>query len=158
MAAKTARPDALTGRFGLAPAPGGLRLVQDLVNTSLAEPGGGARPDLLADLGTARAWLARALGDWSAAAGWPAPVIELDESDLPALRDHRELLRESLRARLRYRLRLVRSVERRHCSWAPLASVRSRLHPRAQLWPSGRNWLCRLSVTSAMAAVSILKL
>ena len=89
-------PDALTRRFGLAPALGGLRFVQDLVNTSLAAPS--ARPDLLAGLGTARAWLTQALGEWSAAAGWPAPVIDLDESDLPALRDHRELLRESLRA------------------------------------------------------------
>ena len=83
-------------RSGLAPAPGGLRFVQDLVNTSLAVSS--ARPDLLAGLGTARAWLTQALGEWSAAAGWPAPAIELDESDLPALRDHRELLRGSLRA------------------------------------------------------------
>jgi hypothetical protein len=89
-------PDALTQRFGLAPAPGGLRFVQDLVNTSLAAPS--SRPDLLAGLGTARAWLTQSLGEWSAVAGWPAPVIDLDESDLPALRDHRELLRESLRA------------------------------------------------------------
>ena len=56
-------------RFGLAPAPGGLRFVQDLVNTSLAAPA--SRPDLLADLGSARAWLEQALGEWSAAAGWP---------------------------------------------------------------------------------------
>jgi predicted RNA-binding Zn ribbon-like protein len=88
----------LTGRFGLAPAPGGLRFVQDLVNTSLAEPGGVPGSDLLADPGTARAWLEEALGAWSAATGSPAPLADLEEPDLGALRDHRELLRETLRA------------------------------------------------------------
>jgi hypothetical protein len=34
-----------TGRPGLAPAPGGLRFVQDLVNTALAGQSDGARPD-----------------------------------------------------------------------------------------------------------------
>jgi predicted RNA-binding Zn ribbon-like protein len=85
------------GRFGLAPAPRGLRFVQDLVNTSLAEHSDGKRPDLLADVGRADAWLRRALDAWSAATGSPAPAIHLDEPDLSALRDHRELLRESLR-------------------------------------------------------------
>jgi predicted RNA-binding Zn ribbon-like protein len=91
-------PLATADRFGLAPAPRGLRLVQDLVNTSLAEHSDSARPDLLADAGRAAAWLGRALAAWSAATGNPAPPIQLDELDLPALRDHRELLRESLRA------------------------------------------------------------
>jgi predicted RNA-binding Zn ribbon-like protein len=86
-------------RFGLAPAPGGLRFAQDLVNTSLAGPPRVARPDLLAELGSARAWLAGALAAWSAATGGQAPPVELDEPGLAALRDHRELLRESLRAR-----------------------------------------------------------
>jgi predicted RNA-binding Zn ribbon-like protein len=91
-------PGAPAARFGLAPAPRGLRLVQDLVNTSLAEHSDSARPDLLADAGRAGAWLGRALDAWSAATGNPVPAIQLDELDLPALRDHRELLRESLRA------------------------------------------------------------
>lgn len=98
MAVKGTRPDTLIGRFGLAPAPGGLRLVQDLVNTSLAEPGLGGRPDLLAEPGSARAWLDAALAAWSAATGSPALVIDLDQPDLAALRDHRELLRDWLRA------------------------------------------------------------
>lgn len=91
-------PGPAAGRFGLAPAPGGLRFVQDLVNTALAEHSDGARRDLLADAAGADAWLRRALGAWSAATGSPAPAISLDEPDLPALRDHRELLRETLRA------------------------------------------------------------
>lgn len=86
------------GRPGLAPAPRGLRFVQDLVNTALAGHSDGGRPDLLADAASADAWLRRALGAWSAVTGSPAPAIGLDEADLPALRDHRELLRESLRA------------------------------------------------------------
>ena len=93
-----ARPGTLIGRFGLTPAPRGLRLVQDLVNTSLAEPGHRGRADLLADTGTARAWLDEALAAWSAATGNPALLVDLDEPDLAALRDHRELLRGELRA------------------------------------------------------------
>jgi predicted RNA-binding Zn ribbon-like protein len=88
----------LVGRFGLTPAPGGLRFVQDLVNTSLAEPGGGAQADLLGSPGAARAWLSEALAAWSAATGSPVLAADLDEPDLTALRDHRELLRETLRA------------------------------------------------------------
>jgi predicted RNA-binding Zn ribbon-like protein len=85
-------------RFRLSPAPAGLRFVQDLVNTALAAPGKPSRPDLLADLGSARSWLSDALGAWSAATGAPAPAIELDEQDLAPLRDHREHLRAALRA------------------------------------------------------------
>jgi predicted RNA-binding Zn ribbon-like protein len=97
-AARAAGPGGLTGRFGLAPAPRGLRFVQDLVNTALADPADGKRPDLLADASGAGAWLHGALDAWSAATGNPVPAIHLDEHDLSALRDHRELLRESLRA------------------------------------------------------------
>jgi predicted RNA-binding Zn ribbon-like protein len=77
-----------------APAPGGLRFVQDLVNTPF-----GGDPDPLRDAAPARVWLRSALGAWSAATGQPAPVIELDGSDLEPLRDHRELLRAALRTR-----------------------------------------------------------
>ncbi len=85
-------------RFGLPPAPGGLRLAQDLVNTALAAPVRHPRPDLLADPGSARQWLDGALAAWAVATGNPAPAIDLDESDLPPLRDHRELLRAQRRA------------------------------------------------------------
>lgn len=88
----------LVGRFGLASAPGGLRLVQDLVNTALAEHGRVTRPDLLAEPGIAGAWLEQALAAWSAATGIPQPAITLDEHDLLPLSDYRETLRASLRA------------------------------------------------------------
>jgi predicted RNA-binding Zn ribbon-like protein len=98
MAAKAEQPPALSGRFRLASAPGGLRLVQDLINTGLASQVRDPGADLLADLGDASGWLGQALGEWSAATGNPVPAVDLDESDLAALRDHRELLRVALRA------------------------------------------------------------
>jgi predicted RNA-binding Zn ribbon-like protein len=75
-----------------APAPGGLRFVQDLVNTSV-----GPDPDPLQEVADARLWLREALGAWSAATGQPAPGIELDDTDLAPLRDHRGRLRSALR-------------------------------------------------------------
>ncbi|MFF2525084.1 CGNR zinc finger domain-containing protein [Streptomyces liangshanensis] len=87
-----------TVRFDVALAPAGLRLVQDLVNTSLHVWQGQAGLDLLADLTEARAWLDRAVADWSAESGLRAPVIDLRESDLDGLRALRESLRHGLRA------------------------------------------------------------
>jgi predicted RNA-binding Zn ribbon-like protein len=68
------------------------------VNTSLAQPDDTGRPDFLAETDSARAWLGEALAAWSAATESPALSADLDEPDLVALRDHRELLRASLRA------------------------------------------------------------
>jgi predicted RNA-binding Zn ribbon-like protein len=93
----TVDDDGGIGRFALASAPRGLRLAQDLVNTALAEPGYRGREDLLAEPDRAAAWLGQALAAWSAATGSPAPPITLDQSDLAPLRDHRELLRATLR-------------------------------------------------------------
>jgi predicted RNA-binding Zn ribbon-like protein len=83
-------------RMGLDPAPGGLGLVQDLVNTSLADDPALA-PDLLATLDGAQAWLGAALAAWSAATRRPAPEILLAEADLEPMR----VLREQIRALLR---------------------------------------------------------
>jgi hypothetical protein len=71
-------------RFGLEPAPGGLLLVQDLVNTALLDPAMGV-PDLLATVGAAQRWLDAVL---------PGSGITLAAGDLPRLR----ALRESVRA------------------------------------------------------------
>lgn len=65
-----------TGRYRLRAAPGGLALVQDLLNTRAITPYGA---DLLADLDAARAW-AQAV----------APEPDLTEADLPRLRRLRE--------------------------------------------------------------------
>jgi predicted RNA-binding Zn ribbon-like protein len=85
------------GRFGVAAAPGGLRFIQDLVNTALAEQPA-PKPDLLATPDAASTWLREALDEWAEATGMPAPVIDLGPFDLGPLRDHRELLRAVLRA------------------------------------------------------------
>jgi predicted RNA-binding Zn ribbon-like protein len=84
-------------RFGLAAAPRGLRLVQDLVNTALAEPGDKGRADLLASADSARRWLGQALDAHAEATGGRVQAIDLDEADLAPLRDHREVLRGVLR-------------------------------------------------------------
>jgi predicted RNA-binding Zn ribbon-like protein len=79
-----------TSRYGLAPAPGALGLAQDLLNTAPA----GHKPDLLADLASARTWVGEATAQWSAATGLPVPEVVLDAGDLPLLRAFRDDLRE----------------------------------------------------------------
>jgi len=84
-------------RFGLEPAPAGLRLAQDLVNTSLSARQG-TENDQLADLGAATAWWGEALAAWSAASGRRAPELTLRKRDLAPLRVLREQFRQGLRA------------------------------------------------------------
>jgi predicted RNA-binding Zn ribbon-like protein len=76
-------------------APGGLALVQELINTrGLASPGDSARrPDLLEDPETANPWLRAALAQWSERTGQAAPDLHLAEADLSPLRKLRESLR-----------------------------------------------------------------
>lgn len=88
----------LVQRFGMAPAPGGLRLVQDLLNTSLSGHQGDPDRDYLADLDTARSWLAQALEAWAAETGQSQPDIRLRKADLAPLSALREQLRASMRA------------------------------------------------------------
>jgi predicted RNA-binding Zn ribbon-like protein len=58
---------AATERYAVASAPGGLALVQDLLNTIPA--GRPRKPDLLADHTAAAGWAADALATWAAAEG-----------------------------------------------------------------------------------------
>jgi predicted RNA-binding Zn ribbon-like protein len=81
-------------RYGLAEAPGGLALVQDLLNTI---PAGRPRADdLLSDVDTASEWAAHALRSWSAAASVPVEPLAIDETDVDALRTLRTDLRTAL--------------------------------------------------------------
>jgi predicted RNA-binding Zn ribbon-like protein len=80
-------------RLGLDAAPGGLLLVQDLVNTSLIDPAMGL-PDLLLDVDDAQAWLDAVLATWHDGASPPA--VTLTDGDLPRLRALREAVRALL--------------------------------------------------------------
>ncbi|QEV16464.1 CGNR zinc finger domain-containing protein [Streptomyces alboniger] len=79
-----------TARYRLEPAPGGLGLVQDLLNTVAA--GTPPHPDLLDGLAEARTWAHEAASEWAAATGLPAPHITLDAKGLRELRTFRETL------------------------------------------------------------------
>ncbi|SCE74597.1 CGNR zinc finger domain-containing protein [Micromonospora chokoriensis] len=87
-----------TARYDLDAAPGGLGLVQDLLNTISA--GTPRQPDLLDDPGSATEWARLAVAQWSAATGRPAPDIPLDPAGLQALRIFREELLDGIDKRL----------------------------------------------------------
>jgi predicted RNA-binding Zn ribbon-like protein len=74
-------------RYGLAPAPGGLGLVQDFLNTVAIQEYG---PDLLSDTASAQAWVAAASATWSRLHGVDAEPPALNDADLANLRALRE--------------------------------------------------------------------
>ena len=81
-----------TERFGVAPAPGGLVLVQDLVNSAVVNASSSI-PDLLASLDPAQAWAEHAVQRWSAGSGQPRFEVQLSEDDVAGLREIRERAR-----------------------------------------------------------------
>ncbi|WP_369215321.1 CGNR zinc finger domain-containing protein [Streptomyces flavofungini] len=88
-------------RHCLTPAPGGLGLVQELLNTAPAErPGRPDVPDLLADgaLGAAQEWADQAVRDWARETGRADARLTLTEEDLPKLRCLRDQVRRALGA------------------------------------------------------------
>lgn len=89
----TDQSDTTTGRYGLALAPGGLFLAQELVNTGLPLA---PKVDPLQDLSTAEGWLGTTFAEWSGRTGQPAPDSALAASDLPKLRVLRVLVRDWL--------------------------------------------------------------
>jgi predicted RNA-binding Zn ribbon-like protein len=76
-------------RYGKVPAPGGLGLVHDFLNTVGIGPYG---PDLLVDLEAAQAWVRSAVESWSRVRGVDALPPELNLSDLTRLRTLRETI------------------------------------------------------------------
>ncbi len=80
-----------TGRLLLAAAPGGLCLVQDLLN-SAAMPEASV-PDLLDNESAAQTWLDASMQTWSEQTGRTARRITLSGDDLPVLRDLRHDVR-----------------------------------------------------------------
>lgn len=76
-------------RYGLVPAPGGLGLVQDFLNTAGIA---GYGRDLLGDAALARDWAAGAVRTWSALRGVDARPPDLTDADVPRLRDLRDTI------------------------------------------------------------------
>jgi predicted RNA-binding Zn ribbon-like protein len=80
-------------RYGVREAPGGLALVQDLLNTRAIM---GYAADLLATPDDAQRWLTDALSTWSRASDLPAPVLLLSAGDLRSLRKLRSTFEQVL--------------------------------------------------------------
>src|ERR1700756_3960932 len=74
-------------RYHLSPAPGGLGLVQDFLNTTGIE---GYGPDLLGDTPLAGDWAAGAVRMWSALRGLDVRPPVLSDADVSKLRDLRD--------------------------------------------------------------------
>lgn len=85
-----------TQRFGISPAPGGLGLVQEFLNTDGIE---GYGPDLLSDLTLARDWVTAAVPTWAELRGTTAQPPALDEADLAKLRELRATIAQLLAGR-----------------------------------------------------------
>ncbi|MFH9826639.1 CGNR zinc finger domain-containing protein [Streptomyces bobili] len=81
-------------RYEVDPAPHGLALVHDLLNTISA--GRPRAADLLDSLADAQAWVDQALGCWAQEAAQAAAEVHLTESDLEELRGLRAELRRLL--------------------------------------------------------------
>ncbi|MFD3451146.1 CGNR zinc finger domain-containing protein [Streptomyces sp. NPDC058691] len=86
-----------TERFEVRPAPGGLVVVQELLNTSAG--GRPRKPDLLDTLDSAQGWLDRVLDEWAAASGRTRERVALIDRDLDELKRLRTRLRQALAAR-----------------------------------------------------------
>src|SRR4051794_10766051 len=86
-----------TSRFDLEPAPGGLSIVQDLVNTRPVAPYGVR--DLLGTVADARRWADDVARSWRERTGTPADPGRIASPDLTQLRRlRREVERHLLRA------------------------------------------------------------
>jgi hypothetical protein len=77
-------------RYAPISAPGGLALVQGLLNTNATASGA---PDLLATVETAQGWLDTGLPEWAARTGSIAPTILLSPNLLGQLRALRDRVR-----------------------------------------------------------------
>ncbi|MGZ4576189.1 MAG: CGNR zinc finger domain-containing protein [Mycobacterium sp.] len=114
-------------RYGLAPAPGGLALVQDFLNTAGIE---GYGPDLLADTARAGAWAAEAVRAWSRSRGLELQPPALGESDLVRLRSLRTTIGKLV----------AHEAPPRHETSAVAASFALSDSGEVRLEPSGGGW------------------
>jgi len=116
-----------TRRYGLTPAPGGLALVQDLINTRAIDAHG---PDLLEDGAAATEWAAQAITAWSAPAGPDAPPSRLTDGDAAKLRELRATLAGLL----------VGADDGTDVMAHAIARLAVSAHGQVYLVPSGRGW------------------
>ncbi|HEX4221459.1 MAG TPA: CGNR zinc finger domain-containing protein [Pseudonocardiaceae bacterium] len=79
-----------SARYGMPQAPGGLGMVQDLLNTLSA--GKPRKADLLATVTDAQQWADEVAEQWRVTTGEPTPSVVLDEDGLRELRDYRQAL------------------------------------------------------------------
>ncbi|MEV0066358.1 CGNR zinc finger domain-containing protein [Amycolatopsis sp. NPDC050768] len=77
-------------RYGLAPAPGGLALVQDLLNTRRSPQG--TSGDLLSSVRSAQEWASAAIAEWAVAGGGRGRGVRLRAADVEELRAFRDQL------------------------------------------------------------------
>lgn len=114
-----------TGRYGVRPAPAGLALVQDFLNTRASALTG---PDMLRE--DANAWAAHAVGAWSTQRGTVGEPPTLTSLDTAKLRDLRDALDNALAG--------VIDVDARH----PLGTAEFTIANSSELlWtPTGRGW------------------
>ena len=82
-----------TARYGVRPAPDGLALVQDFLNTRTGFVTG---PDLLSDAAHATVWGAHAVRSWSARRGTAPEPPALTDADVAMLRQVRGTLDDTL--------------------------------------------------------------
>ncbi|MEV4604688.1 CGNR zinc finger domain-containing protein [Amycolatopsis sp. NPDC049253] len=78
------------GRYTLTPAPGGLALVQDLLNTRRSSRG--THDDLLSSVRSAQEWANAAIAEWAAAGGGRGPRVRIRAADVEELRALRDQL------------------------------------------------------------------
>jgi hypothetical protein len=84
---------AATRRYGIRPAPDGLALAQDFLNTRASALTG---PDLLCNAANAEAWGAPAVHAWSVERGTTSQLPALTSHDAAKLRDLRDALDSTL--------------------------------------------------------------
>src|SRR5262245_16545180 len=82
-----------TARYRLRPAPGGLALVQDFLNSRASEAHG---PDMLRDSASAEVWAAHAVHAWSAHRATHCQPPTLTDHDTIKLRELRSLIEDGL--------------------------------------------------------------
>jgi hypothetical protein len=117
-----------TLRYNRAPAPNGLALVQDFLNTRASAPHG---PDLLGNGRCAQAWADTAVWGWSRLRGWDCRAPELTDADAARLRQVRDMLDSAFEAALI----TESSLTEQH------ASVNLAWHSGEVSWtPSGDGW------------------